>query len=216
MTRSRKPTRFRAALEVWLLAASLSIAAAGIAAADDNQPAAGSAPAVGAQAPGAAAAPAGGTFPAQPPAVDKPGFLHQLGVWWNDGFADFGAKVKNAQQKLDDFNKQQSDAAKDATTATGDALKNAAQATKDAATAVVKLPISRVLELRDRCNVAANGAPDCQTAATDACRTKGFTTGQPVDVRTSQECPAAVILSGRTPNDSECHDETVVLRAVCQ
>jgi hypothetical protein len=214
MTRLRNPRCVRTAVHVGLLTAALSVAAAGIAAADDRQP---SIPPGAAQpAPGAPAPPAAGTFPAQPPAVDKPGFLHQLGVWWNDGFADFGAKMKNAQDKLDDFSKKQNDATKDASTATQDALKNAAQATKDAATAVVKLPISRVLELRDRCNVAGNGAPDCQATATSACRAKGFTTGQPMDVRTSQECPTAVVLSGRTPNEGECRDETVVLRAMCQ
>jgi hypothetical protein len=95
-------------------------------------------------------------------------------------------------------------------------LKDAAQATKDAATAVVKLPITRMFEFHERCLVAGNGAPDCQTTATNACRTKGFDSGQPLDISTSQECPARVMLSGRPPVEGECKDVTVILRAVCR
>src|SRR5579862_5590583 len=96
-------------------------------------------------------APAPATLPAQPAPVNKPGFLHQLEVWFNDGFADFDAKMKNAKDQIDNYNKQQDKAAKDASTATEQALKDAAQATKDAATAVVKLPVTRVFEVHDRC-----------------------------------------------------------------
>jgi hypothetical protein len=191
----------RAAIPVWLLAAALSVGAAGIAVADDPQ-----------SPPGASAAqpvpPAPQTgLPAQPPAANSPGFLHQLGVWWNDGFADFNAKMKNAKDKLDEFNNQ---------AATQDALKNAAQATKDAATAVVRLPGMRVFELHDRCPPAGNGAPDCEMAAANACHGKGFSSGKPLDVSTSQECPARVVLSGQQPSAVQCHDETVILRVVCQ
>ena len=161
-------------------------------------------------------APAAGPLPAQPSPANKPGFLYQLGVWWNDSFGDFNAKMKSAKDKLDDYNKQQDKAAKETSAATEQALKDAAQATKDAATAVVKLPISRVFEFHDRCPVAGNGAPDCQTTATNACRTKGFDSGQPLDISTSQECPPRVMLSGRPPVEGECKDVTVILRAVCR
>jgi hypothetical protein len=189
---------------------ALSAAAIGSATADDAQVPAGAAAAQ--QAP----APPPGSFPAQPAPVNKPGFLHQLGVWFNDGFADFSAKMKNAKDQLDNYNKQQDKAAKDASAATEQALKDAAQATKDAATAVVKLPVTRVFEVHDRCQVAGNGAPDCQTTAAATCRAKGFETGQPLDVSTSQECPARVMLSGRPPEEGECKDVTVILRAVCR
>jgi hypothetical protein len=188
----------RAAIPAWLLAVALSVGAASIAVADDPQ-----------SPPGASAAqpvPQAG-LPAQPPAANSPGFLHQLGVWWNDGFADFNAKMKNAKDKLDEFNNQ---------AATQDALKNAAQATKDAATAVVRLPGMRVFELHDRCPPAGNGAPDCEMAAANACHGKGFSSGKPLDVSTSQECPARVVLSGQQPSAVQCHDETVILRVVCQ
>jgi hypothetical protein len=202
---------------MWLLAAALSAAPARSGGADDaNSPATGTAQ----QAPEKPAASASEAFPAQPPSVDKRGFFNDVGTWWNQSVANFGATMKAAKDKLEDINKKQNDTAKDvakdAATATQDALKDAAQATKDAATAVVRLPNTRVLELHDRCALAANGAPDCAAAATSACRQKGFNSGQPIDVRTSQECPATVVLSGRTPGEGECPDETVVLRAICQ
>jgi hypothetical protein len=193
---------FRAAAFVVPVAAALSAATISAAGADDGQ--------------GPAGAGTAGTLPAQPAPVNKPGFLHQLEGWFNDGFADFNAKMKNAKDQLDNYNKQQGKAAKDASAATEQALKDAAQATKDAATAVVKLPVTRVLEFHDRCQVAGNGAPDCQITASAACRAKGFETGQPLDVSTSQECPARVMLSGRPPVEGECKDVTMILRAVCR
>jgi hypothetical protein len=210
MTRSGKSRLFWAAAIAVPIAVALSAATIGAAVADDGQ-----AP-VGGSAVQQAPAPAPGTFPAQPSQANKPGFLHQLEVWWNDSFGDFNAKMKSAKDKLDDYNKQQNQAARETSAATEQALKDAAQATKDAATAVVKLPITRVFEFHDRCQVAGNGAPDCQTTATNACRTKGFDSGQPLDISTSQECPARVMLSGRPPVEGECKDVTVILRAACR
>jgi hypothetical protein len=201
--------RFFAVAVVVPLVAMLS-AASGQAAADDNQ-----APA-GAASPGAVQQAAPGGLPDQPPPANRPGFIHQLGVWWNDGFGDLNAKMKAAKDKLDDYNKKQSEAAKEASTATEQALKDAAQATKDAATAVVKLPGTRVFEMHERCQKAGNGAPDCETTAANVCRAKGFGTGKPLDVSTAQECPARVMLSGRQPVEGECPDVTTLLRAICQ
>jgi hypothetical protein len=189
------------------LAAVLAAASVGAAVADDSQAPAGA---------DTAQQPPPGGLPAQPAPANRPGFFNQLGVWWNDGFADFNAKMKAAKDKLDDYNKKQVDAAKEASTATGQALKDAAQATKDAATAVVKLPVTRVFEMHERCQKAGNGAPDCETTAANVCRAKGFSAGKPLDVSTAQECPARVVLSGRQPVEGECADVTTLLRAICQ
>src|SRR5271154_6162819 len=157
------------------------------------QNAAGGAQATQQQTPDSSAPPARGLFPAQPPAPgaasDKPGFFHQFGKWWDDSIADFNAKMKDAHDKFEDLNKKQSEAAKESAAKTQEAMKNAAQATKDAASAMVRLPNTYVVELHDRCPMAANGAPDCQTTATTACNAKGFTTGKPADVQSSQQCP---------------------------
>jgi hypothetical protein len=187
------------------IAVALAAATVGTVRADDGQAPAGAGAVQPAPAPGALPAPA-----------NKPGFLHQLELWWHDSFGDFDAKMKSAKDKLDDYNKQQNQAAKETSAATEQALKDAAQVTKDAATAVVKLPTTRMFEFHERCQVAGNGAPDCQTTATAACRTKGFESGQPLDISTSQECPARVMLSGRPPVEGECKDVTFILRAVCR
>jgi hypothetical protein len=206
MTGSGKSRLFWAAAIAVPVAVALAAAAIDPAGADDGQAPAGA----------GAVQQAPGSLPAQASPANKPGFLHQLEVWWNDSFGDFNAKMKSAKDKLDDYNKQQNQAAKETSAATAQALKDAAQATKDAANAVVKLPITRVFEFHDRCQVAGNGAPDCQTTATASCRTKGFESGQPLDISTSQECPARVMLSGRPPVEGECKDVTVILRAVCR
>jgi hypothetical protein len=196
-------------------------AAAPPAAAPAPQQAAEPAPAgPGQAAPGQPAAPARGLFPPQPsaPGADaaKPNFFNQLGKWWDDGVADFNAKMKDAKEKLDDYNKKQSEAAKEAAAKTQEAMKNAAQATKDAASAMVRLSNSHIIELKDKCPMAANGAPDCATTAINACHAKGYSTGQPADVRSTQACPASILLSGRTPGPGECPTENVLMRAVCQ
>ncbi len=168
-------------------------------------PLTGSGPAQAALAPGApppAAAPApqaqgaAREFPAQPPPAYRPGFIAEFGHWWDQ-----------TRGKLDN--------PKDAANATQDAMRNAAEATKDAMTAIVRLPATRVLELRAPCELAPNGAPDCRQAATTACRGKGFSSGDPIDVRSSENCPASVTLSGREPAPGECPTETVVLAAAC-
>jgi hypothetical protein len=183
----------------WLLAASLSPAA--IALAQTAPPAAPNGP-IAAQATPTQSAPATpapapqgkGLFPAQPPPADKPGFVYALGRWWDNthGGADEAAQ------------------------ATQDALNKAAEATKNAATAIMRLPTARFIEVHERCGLAPNGAPDCRSAATVACRAKGFNAGNPVNVQSSENCPPAVWMSGRGPAAGECPQETVVLMAACQ
>jgi hypothetical protein len=94
-------------------------------------------------------------------------------------------------------------------------MRKAAEATKEAVTAIGRIPATRVFETRALCPLAPNGAPDCRVAATNVCRGKGFTSGDPVDVRSSENCPPAVLLSGRPPSAGECPTETVVLAAAC-
>ncbi len=201
-------SRFGAAAMVWLLAIVLSVAAAGIAAAED-----GPAPPAG---PSAVQQPPEKPAPAAPAPASKPGFLSALHDWWNNSIAGFSAKVQDARSNLDNLNKKSTDAVKDAAAATQQAMKSTAEASKDAAAALLRLPNTRLIETRERCANAPNGAPDCQAAATNACRGKGFGTGQPLDVRTTEKCPAAVLLSGQKPGETDCPVESVVTRAVCQ
>jgi len=148
---------------------------------------------------------------AQAPA-EKRGFFDDLSSWWHDSVADFNAKLKEQQSKIDDFNKKSAEAAKDAATATQQAMKNAADA-------VVKSATSKVIEIHETCAIAGNGAADCASAAINACKSKGFSDGQPLDVRTAEKCNASLWLQGQGQQRlaaAECPVETVVLRAACQ
>jgi len=73
-----------------------------------------------------------------------------------------------------------------------------------------------MIDIYLRCEKAPNGAPDCETAAANACRAKGFGGGHPLDVRTEQKCDAATIASGVPPEQRNCPVETTITRAICQ
>ena len=200
----------------WFAVTVLTAAPAGLALAQMSQaPPAGSV--ANAPPPPALAGPpaaSGVALPPQPPppvppaaaAAEQRGFLNGLGTWWNQSVADWKAKMKAQQTKLDEFNKQSADAAKDAATATQQAMKSAADALRP----------SHVIEIQQTCPVAGNGAADCATAATSACKTKGFSTGQPLDVRTAEKCADSLWVSGQAPTAADCPVETVLLRAACQ
>jgi hypothetical protein len=85
MTRFAPKTVWTATVAV-LFAAALSASVPAIA--EDNQ-----------TAPGAAVvAP---SSPPPPAAVNKPGFLHELGSWWDGSIAYFSAKLKDARGKVE-------------------------------------------------------------------------------------------------------------------
>jgi len=217
MTKSATSCRVWAAVTVWPLAAALLAAAPGVCVAEDGQPSNAAGPASPAgSAPGAAPSLAPPAPQPRNPAAGKQGFLEAFGLWWQQSVDDFNARMKDAQKTLGDFNEKQRAAAKDAAAATQEAMKDAAQATKDAAAAIVRLPNTRVIETRARCTVASNGAPDCQAAATSVCRSKGFDTGQPLDVSSADGCATTMWLSGEKHRDGSCPVEAIVTRAICQ
>ena len=202
-----------AALAAMLLAAVTSSAAWSQAV--SPPPVIGGGPAQGA--PGQPAAPPpqeqpapGSAFPARPPADDRPGFIAEIGRWLDDTRGKLGTLPPPPG-----LPPPPNEAAKDAANATQSAVRNAAEATKDAMGTIARIPATRVMEVRALCPLAPNGAPDCRVAATNACRGKGFTSGDPVNVRSSENCPPAVLLSGRQPSAGECPTETVVLAAAC-
>jgi hypothetical protein len=133
------------------------------------------------------------TDPNQFPAF-QPGFLDALGRFLGD-----------SKSKLDDQFKN-----------TTDAARGAADAAGQATGAILGIPATRVVIGRERCAVAANGAPDCAPAADALCRAKGFEVGKGMDINTAQKCPTWVWLSGRPAPDGVCVTETFVLRAMCR
>lgn len=66
------------------------------------------------------------------------------------------------------------------------------------------------------CKVAANGAPDCKSAADKLCQSKGFTSGNSIESDAAESCPARVLMSGRPPEPGECRTDNYVTRALCQ
>ena len=201
----------RSAAQSWIarsvIAALVMVVTTGFALAQANQstPAAAPAPPTAGPAAQQAQPQTGLTLPPPPPpagaappsaSTDQPhGFFDNLGRWWHDSVADFNAKLKDQQSKLDDFNKK-----------SAEAMSNAASA----------LQTSKVIEIHEPCAIAGNGAADCATAAVNACKGKGFKDGQPLDVRTAEKCNASLWVSGQPSTPADCPVETVVLRAACQ
>src|SRR5262249_59701252 len=89
-------------------------------------------------------------------------------------------------------------------------------ANNDEKVGVMGVRNARFVTVREGGGAAKNGSPDCQAAASGACRGKGFQTGKSVDTQSEHKCPAQVLLKGRALNDAECPTEIFVTRAVCQ
>jgi hypothetical protein len=107
------------------------------------------------------------------------------------------------------------EATKGAASTATDAMKGAVEATKNAATAIVRLPNTRVIQLSEVCARAPNGGSDCSAAAANGCRAKGFNGGTPLDVHTASRCNPKPPQAGQMPT-VQCGPESVVTRAVCQ
>jgi hypothetical protein len=182
--------------------------------------------------PGPAAAPAPPAQPSQNPAF-RPGFIDAFGRWLDKSKTKLDESIGGTRDAIGGIGSQATDAVKgagevvkgagDVVKGAGDAVKGAGEAVKGAAGAaqqatgmIVGLPGTRVVIGRQRCQVAPNGAPDCQPAAVALCRYRGFSNGRGLDIDSGQKCPAWVWLSGQTPADGACHTETYVTRAVCQ
>lgn len=130
--------------------------------------------------------------------LPRPGFVDAIGRWLDDGTTRFKSDLQGAQQTFDQLADRTRDAAKDATGA------------------LIGFPNVRIVPVRERCAVTAGGGPDCQAAASAACRGKGFSTGTSMDTQSEQKCPAQVLLRGRAAGAAECRTETFVTRALCQ
>ena len=138
--------------------------------------------------------------PAQAPSNNQqPNFVDAMGRWFVEGTEKFKSQMESAQEKFGQFGNQ------------------AREATKEATGALVGLPNARVVNARERCVKAPNGAPDCLTAAVTLCRSKGFETGKSLDTQSEQKCTSArFLLEGRSPTSTECPTEIFVTRAMCQ
>ena len=159
--------------------------------------------------PGAEAAP-----PAQA-APETPGVLNSINSFFERGAKNIRTDLERAKERMDNLNDTAAADRKDFNTKASEAGKNAADATKQAVDSVVKLPTARMIDGRERCALAPNGAPDCLSAAETLCRKKGFVTGKSMDFTSAEECPARAYLSGRQEPEA-CTTVTFISRAMCQ
>ncbi len=89
-------------------------------------------------------------------------------------------------------------------------------APSEAGNAAGLLPNTKIVSGRERCETAANGAPDCSVAAEALCRAKGLAAGGTLDVQSVEKCPARAWISGTQPARGECRTESYVQRALCR
>jgi hypothetical protein len=131
-----------------------------------------------------------------------PAVIDVVGRWVDWSMEDFNTRMKAAHGRFVAFG----EAGRSATDSAG----------KEFTDSLPKLPSARIVVGRERCEIAANGAPDCRGAVEAMCRTGGFSSGQSLDSQAVQKCPARVWLSGRVPQPGECSTDAFVYRAICQ
>jgi hypothetical protein len=166
-------------------------------------------------APPAQAEPAPVPSPAPATPSDQPGTLGSIQKFFEEGAANFRSHLQGAKTKFDELGSNAAANRKSFDEGAAAAGKNAAEATRSAVESVAKLPTARMIQGKERCEPAANGAPDCQTAAENLCKKQGFAGGKSMDFTSAEECPARVYLSGRQ-SSGECKTVTFISRAMCQ
>jgi hypothetical protein len=148
--------------------------------------------------------------PPAPPAVapadpaKKEGFFDAMERFWEKSATDFKASIEESRENWRKLNEQNEQAAREA-----------AAAAKEAADALARFPNTKIIEGRERCELAANGSPDCVAAAEKICRAKGFAIGKSADIQSSRKCSVRAWLSGN-PSREACTTETFVTKAACQ
>lgn len=146
------------------------------------------------------------------PQQRSPGFLESVGRWMDESTANMNKSLGDVWKGAA---RNSSEAAKASNEATSNLAKGAADAAKDTADALGKLGTGRIATGRERCDAAANGAPDCRLAAERLCKSKGFAAGNSIANETVEKCPALVLLRGNK-KPGECPVEHTVIRAMCQ
>lgn len=148
--------------------------------------------------------------------------MDQLGRWFDQGTAGFRSHIEGANRSIDDLNQRATATTRSIGETATEVGRNAvgvgnaaADVTKEAVGTVAKLPLTRVINGRERCELAPNGAPDCQVAAETLCRKRGFSGGKSMDFTSAEQCTARAMLGGRS-EESDCSTVTFITRAMCQ
>jgi hypothetical protein len=136
------------------------------------------------------AAPSETAPPAPPQAPRQDGFLGTIGRWIDGSVARVNTVWNGKPQ--------------------------ASPAEAQKRTGISLLPKTKIVSGRERCETAANGAPDCRGAIEALCRSKGLAAGKSLDIQSVEKCPARVWISGAQPTTGECRMESYVQRAFCR
>ena len=135
---------------------------------------------------------------AQPPLPENPGILNEMGKAVEKSLSILPS-LKSTGETIDDLNATAKGIAKDA----GESLSRLANPGS--------LATGRI-----QCPVAANGAPDCKSAAAKLCQSKGFKEGKSLTTDSVEACSAKVLIPGRTRKPGDCRTDNFVTRALCQ
>jgi len=161
--------------------------------------------------------PAAQSGSAAPPGPERrPGFLESVGRWMDEAGAGMRKSFDNTWRRMGGLGDSAGSAAKGTADVAATMAKGAADATKGTVDVLGRLGSTRIVNGRERCAIAPNGAPDCRVAADEMCKAKGFTSGSSLDYQTAENCPAQAYLNGRKPLPGECPTEHVVTKAMCQ
>jgi hypothetical protein len=133
-----------------------------------------------------------------------------------DGIGGIGGQAGTAAKDAADAATTVGKGAADAATTVGKGAVDAARGAADVAGTAARLPLSRVVSGRERCTIAPNGAPDCRMAADALCKNKGFASGTSVDFENAENCPAQVLLAGKSAEERNCPIEYFVTKSLCQ
>ncbi|MBV9457246.1 MAG: hypothetical protein JO141_07000 [Bradyrhizobium sp.] len=132
--------------------------------------------------------------PESQPSQENPGLINELGK-----LIDRITPSKSTGETLDDFNARTKDAMKGA----GDALSRLSKT-------------GAMVSGRTACPAAADGTPDCKTAADQLCKGKGYGEGKSLNTDSAEKCSAKVLIPGRKRKPDDCHTDTYVTTALCQ
>ncbi len=149
----------------------------------------------------------------EPDSQRKPNVFEAIGRWWDKSAADFKQGVEENNAKWKRSVDEQNAKWRELNARTEQAARDAAASSAAAAEAFKNLSAVKLVEGRQVCEISANGAPDCQSAAETFCKSKGFTTGKSADITTTRKCKAASLFRRET---HECKVETVMIKAACQ
>jgi hypothetical protein len=132
------------------------------------------------------------------------GMLERISRWFDKSVTDFNDGIKGAFGGLGRAGEHTREAARSATTGVGGSAGS------------LTLGDMHIIDKRQACPTAGNGAPDCTRAAIMVCRSKGFTNGRSFETRSEAKCSAAALLARHAGHPTVCRNETFVLRSLCQ